>query len=515
MKRFLSLLLMLVLALSVMPVMARADDPTDVMEVYNCNEYVSLRESPDTKSKVLKKVYKGDLVYLYNSAAGNGFYQVEFDGKVGYILSKYLKGTTFKCYAVILPNQQVYNCSEWVSLRKEENAQSERLIKVPLGAVVTRCVDGNGTWIYCTYKGKSGYIKKDYLRTADYDKIKREEEERKRKEEEEAAKNYPKTPFDCMQVVNAQTWVSLRKEPSTDSKRLYEIPAFAYVTNCLYVNANWVHVYYNGMDGYVSAKYLAPAVLPNEPAEPDPVYEEEEEEAPRNGFDLLPALPAYADFMATGDLVCEATYGSYHVIARRAYGSDKEELLAVCYDSSNRPLWTAREQVNGIAQVDCTSAFIAGTKLFPYLVTFCSDGKGFTARAIDGKGTLLWTNDCVNKGTAEESVLPGGGLTVTVDEDGTIYAIGFFNDAPIAIDVNGSLLWKGINPDPLRIYWPYEMSVVDSYGAYYANKALAVTYDSCIDEEGTAYMILYDIGSGSCILFNKVLVSTADEEPLG
>ena len=511
MKRFLSLLLMLTLALTLLPDVARADDPTDVMEVYNCNEYVSLRESPDTKSKVLKKVYKGDLVYLYSSAAGNGFYEVEFDGKVGYILSKYLKGTTFKCYAVILPNQQVYNCSEWVSLRKEDNAQSERLVKVPLGAVVTRCVDGNGTWIYCTYKGKSGYIKKDYLRTADYDKIKREEEERKRKEEEEAARNYPKTPFVCMQVVNANSWVSLRKEPSTDSTRLAEVPVYAYVTDCLYVNANWVHVYYEGKDGYISSKYLTPVEEPYEPDEPE---EPEEPEQPRNGFDLLPALPPYTAFMATGDLVCEATYGSYHVIARRAYGMDKEELLAVCYDSSNRPLWTAHEQVNDIMQVDVTSAFIAGTKLFPYLVTFCADGKGFTARAIDGKGTLLWTNDCANKGTAEESVLPGGGLTVTVDENGTIYAIGFFNDAPVAIDVNGNLLWKGINPDPLRIYWPYEMNVVDSYGAFYTNKALSVTYDSCIDEENTAYMILYDIGTGSCILFNKVLVNN-EEEALG
>ena len=495
MKRFFCLILVLVLMLGMVPA-ATAEAPTDVMEVYNCNEYVSLRETADTKAKVLKKVYKGDLVYFY-SEAENGFYQVEFDGKVGYILSKYLKGTTFKCYAVILPNQQVYNCSEWVSLRKEDNAQSERLIKVPLGAVVTRCVGGNGTWIYCTYKGKSGYIKTDYLRYADYDKIKREEEERKRKEEEEAKKNYPKTPFVCMQVVNANSWVSLRQSPSTDSKRLAEVPVYAYVTDCLYVSADWVHVYYEGQNGYISAKYLTPVEEPYEPDEP--------EEDPM-GFDLLPALPSYDAFMAAGDLVCEADAGVYHVAARHAFStvSDvKEELLAVCYDAMKRPLWTVYEMETEGGELNATDAFIAGTKDFPCLVTF-NCNKGFTARAIDGKGTLLWTYDG-KLVSSEYPMLPGGGLTSAVDDNGTMYVIGYYNVDPIAIDVNGNFLWKGVSPVDDDLFWPYEMTVTEA--------GLMIRYDGGV--EGKDYLVFYNTMSGACTGCTMVDEPTYEDEEGG
>lgn len=477
MKKFLSALLILTLISGCFTV-SRAEEHSPIMEVYKCNEYVSLRETPDTQSKRLSKVYLGALVY-YCAEAEAGFCLVEYNGKQGYILSKYLKDTDFDSNSVIMPNQQVYNCSEWVSLREDPDAKSDRLVKVPLGAVVTRCLIADEGWMYCTYKGKSGYIKKSYLKTADYDKIKKEEEARK-KAEEEAAANYPKGYIDCMQVVNAESWVSLRESPSTDSKRLMQIPAGEYVDTCLYVNANWVHVSYEGQQGYVSAKYLAVAERP----EPE-----------HTGFDKLPALPSYADFMAAGNLVCEGTLGSYRVIARRAYNEEKEELLAVCYDGANRPLWTAFEESPEIGQVDGTAAFIGGTPASPYLVTFCSD-KGFTARAIDGKGTKLWFTDCGNIGPENLNMLPGGGLTAAVDENGTIYAAGFFNEAPIAIDVNGNFLWSGVNPDPINIYWPFEITP--------AGASVTVLYDSCVEEEDMVYAVTLNAKTGGYPTYVKI-----------
>lgn len=478
MKRFLSLILVLALLIGVVPA-AAAEAPTDVMEVFNCNEYVTLRREADTKSKELTKVLKGSLVY-FQGYADNGFYFVHFDGKDGYILSKYLKNTYFEIGDLICTNQQVYNCSEWVSLRKDMDTKSERLAKVPLGAIVTRVVNADEGWMLCTYNGKTGYIKKDYLRKADYDKIKQEEAEKKRKAEEEAAQNYPKTAIDCMQVVNVNSWVSLRQSPSTDSKRLMEVPVYAYVTDCLYVSAGWVHVYYEGQNGYISSKYLTPAEMPYEPDEP---------EDGSMGFDLLPALPSYDAFMSAGDLVCEADLGTYYVAARRAYSSVsglKEELLAVCYDAMKRPLWTAFEMETDIGELDATSAFIAGTKDFPCLVTFQCD-KGFTARAIDGKGTLLWNYDG-KIGNGDNPMLPGGGLSSTVDENGTMYVIGYHNVDPIAIDVNGNFLWKGVSPVDDDLYWPCEMTVTAA--------GLMVRYDGGI--EGMDYLVFYSAETGAC-----------------
>lgn len=58
---------------------------------------------------------------------------------------------------------RVCNCEEWVSLRKKPKTSSDRLVKVPLGALVTDCVRENDEFIYCTYEGKNGYILAEYL----------------------------------------------------------------------------------------------------------------------------------------------------------------------------------------------------------------------------------------------------------------------------------------------------------------------------------------------------------------
>ena len=483
MKKLVSVILMLAIFLTLAP-MASADAPTTVMEVYNCNEYVSLRQKPDTNSKVLAKVYKGNLVYFCGEST-SGFYHVEFDGKDGYILSGYLKGTEYHESVVIEPNQQVYNVKEWASMREEPDTKSARIQQVPLGAVVTRCLIGDEGWMLCTYNGKTGYIKIDYLITAEYDKIKKEAE-KKRKETEETEKYYPTTPIECMQVINVNNWVSLRESPNTNSKRLAEIPLDEYVTDCLFVNADWVHVHYGELSGYVNAKYLMATILP---------------EKVSTGFDELPALPPYDAFMEIGSPVCEAAFGGYHIVARLTYAFDAEQLLAVCYDSADKPLWTAYEVEESIGELETTSAFIAGTETAPCLVTFHA-GTGITARTIDEKGTILWRLECPPD--MEDNTLPGGGLTAAVGEDGTIYAIGFYNANPTAIDNSGHILWQGQNPDTETIYWPYELTVTAA--------GLAVRYDSGMDLEDRDYMVFYDKKTGTCLGYTAVEENMTDGE---
>ncbi len=57
----------------------------------------------------------------------------------------------------------VVNCEEWVSLRSKPNSRSERLIKVPLDAVVQDCFWYSDEFIYGTYQGLNGYILANYL----------------------------------------------------------------------------------------------------------------------------------------------------------------------------------------------------------------------------------------------------------------------------------------------------------------------------------------------------------------
>ena len=85
MKKLLALVLCMGLLLSLLPAFAAGVTP--IMQVVKCNEYVSLREKPDTKSTRIYKVHLGELV-TNCSAAENGFIRCEWNGRTGYILDR-------------------------------------------------------------------------------------------------------------------------------------------------------------------------------------------------------------------------------------------------------------------------------------------------------------------------------------------------------------------------------------------------------------------------------------------
>ena len=87
MKRIICITLFLALLLSMVPAMA--DEVSEVMQVVKCSDYVSLRETPDTKAKRLAKVHLGEYV-IYCTEAENGFVHCIYKGYEGYILEQYV-----------------------------------------------------------------------------------------------------------------------------------------------------------------------------------------------------------------------------------------------------------------------------------------------------------------------------------------------------------------------------------------------------------------------------------------
>lgn len=59
---------------------------------------------------------------------------------------------------------QVINCDEWVSLREQPDAKSDRLYKVPLNAMVSNCYSYDDRFVCCEYQGIRGYILEEYLK---------------------------------------------------------------------------------------------------------------------------------------------------------------------------------------------------------------------------------------------------------------------------------------------------------------------------------------------------------------
>ena len=236
MKKFLSVVMCLALMLAAVCVIPAVAEPTvtSVMQVANCNSYVSLRISPDTKSARLQKVYLGEYV-TDCQAAPYGFIQCRYNGYTGYILSQYLKPVTQPWDGSALPNQQVYNCDSFVSLRQYADTNAVRLAQVPYGAVVTGCIS-YGDWVKCTYNGKTGYILAKYL------------------------KNGSDAPaIDLVGeavVVNCVSYVSLRQSPSTSAKRLVQVPLGHYVIAKGNAGNGFVKVEYKGQTGYILSSYL-------------------------------------------------------------------------------------------------------------------------------------------------------------------------------------------------------------------------------------------------------------------
>ena len=63
---------------------------------------------------------------------------------------------------------RVVRCREYVTLRKEPYKTADALAEVPLGAIVYNCkkLKNRESFVYCEYKGKSGYILVKYLQRA-------------------------------------------------------------------------------------------------------------------------------------------------------------------------------------------------------------------------------------------------------------------------------------------------------------------------------------------------------------
>jgi len=71
-----------------------------------------------------------------------------------------VRGVATKNY---MGDMVVINCEEWVSLRATPSKSSERMAKVPLGALVKNGMIAENGFVMCEYDGMSGFILEEYL----------------------------------------------------------------------------------------------------------------------------------------------------------------------------------------------------------------------------------------------------------------------------------------------------------------------------------------------------------------
>ncbi len=115
MKRVLFCTLALLLALGGLTALAETDAGIgSKLRVVNCEEYITLREEPDTSAAALARIpLKGEAVSLGDRS--NGFVRVGWKGQSGWALEKYLRDVEESGTAVSLTSQQRYNLNLFLS----------------------------------------------------------------------------------------------------------------------------------------------------------------------------------------------------------------------------------------------------------------------------------------------------------------------------------------------------------------------------------------------------------------
>jgi chitinase len=134
-------------------------------KVVNCSSSVNVRGGPGTKYKKIGKAPKGA---VYNVILRTGsWYQIEFEGKTGYIHNKYLSVSASGDPAPPAPpagaqTGTVVNCKKNVNVRSGPGTGYKKLGSAPKGAVYP--VTGkSGSWYAILFGGRAAYISSSYL----------------------------------------------------------------------------------------------------------------------------------------------------------------------------------------------------------------------------------------------------------------------------------------------------------------------------------------------------------------
>lgn len=138
-----------------------------IMYVVNCNEFITLRQGPDTKQAEITKMPLGEMV-TFEEIAENGFYKVNYRGNTGYALASYLsenqpESTETEQALTEYKTMRVVNCIESITLRTSPSTKASEICQIPLHGVVSYVEEAQDGFYKVIYNGKTGYALSSYL----------------------------------------------------------------------------------------------------------------------------------------------------------------------------------------------------------------------------------------------------------------------------------------------------------------------------------------------------------------
>ena len=133
---------------------------TQGMYVAGCKEAVTLRKAPSTKAEKLAEIPLYSQV-SYIGLAENGFAEIIYDGKQGYVLSQYLDEYEPQVATGIV--YEVVNCNESITLWSSASTEADEICQIPLGDVVEYIESADNGFFLVSYGWRKGFVLSSYL----------------------------------------------------------------------------------------------------------------------------------------------------------------------------------------------------------------------------------------------------------------------------------------------------------------------------------------------------------------
>lgn len=126
-------------------------DKAGVVTGVASNDYLNVRSSSKTSSSALGKLSNGESIVI--TGKDNDWYEIDYNGKTGYVYEKYVKITGDIVYKKTTDN---------LNMRWGASTSNGIILNIPKGTVVKVLSTSNG-WDKVYYSGKVGYCSNIYL----------------------------------------------------------------------------------------------------------------------------------------------------------------------------------------------------------------------------------------------------------------------------------------------------------------------------------------------------------------
>ena len=272
----------------------------------------------------------------------------------------------------------------------------------------------------------------------------------------------------AMRVVNCRDYVSLRATPDKTGTVLAKVPLGSIVLYCSndvrqYAPGNYrkqaelfIRCEFEGQEGYILKKHLerAPEFEPAETMQNNDEMSREE-------------------IIGNGEIILD--WNEFNVSVVAAYeqvseGDTTWEYVRVGCFINDIPNWGYTEAVKLINEPIALKAFMGGTEDDPMVYVY-DEAYGLTMLDLMD-GTEVWT-------IMKDECSIGDASVITIDdESGILYVAGTDGPDPVAIDIDGRIMWRSDVGDP-EVFEPQEiiLNPTDITVTYGSGKTVMLEYN--------------------------------------